>query len=110
MNEIQIVVGLIIGFLTTIFIVNDAKKRGMSQGGWGAIGFFLGLIGLIIYLISRKPVLTNQNTNQQFVQKTPTINSQPNIPSLIIPDTCPHCKSPNSKKIRLCEWCGNQII
>jgi hypothetical protein len=27
-----------------------------------------------------------------------------------IPDTCPHCKNPNSKKIRLCEWCGNQII
>jgi len=27
-----------------------------------------------------------------------------------IPDTCPHCKNPNSKKIRLCEWCGNQIV
>ena len=27
-----------------------------------------------------------------------------------IPINCPHCKSPNSKKIRLCEWCGNQII
>ena len=27
-----------------------------------------------------------------------------------IPDTCPHCKNPNTKKIRLCEWCGNQII
>jgi hypothetical protein len=30
--------------------------------------------------------------------------------SLIIPDSCPHCKNPNTKKIRLCEWCGNQII
>ena len=27
-----------------------------------------------------------------------------------IPDTCPLCKNPNSKKIRFCEWCGNQII
>ncbi len=27
-----------------------------------------------------------------------------------IPDTCPHCKNPNSKRIRSCEWCGNQII
>jgi len=26
-----------------------------------------------------------------------------------IPDTCPHCKNPNTKRIRLCEWCGNQI-
>lgn len=29
---------------------------------------------------------------------------------IIIPDTCPHCKNPNTKKIRLCEWCGNQIV
>ena len=27
-----------------------------------------------------------------------------------IPDTCPNCKNPNTMKIRLCEWCGNQII
>jgi hypothetical protein len=27
-----------------------------------------------------------------------------------IPDTCPHCKNPNSKRIRSCEWCGHQII
>jgi len=28
----------------------------------------------------------------------------------VIPDKCPYCKNPNTKKIRLCEWCGNQII
>ena len=27
-----------------------------------------------------------------------------------IPANCPHCKNPNTKKIRLCEWCGNQIV
>ncbi len=27
-----------------------------------------------------------------------------------IPIICPICKNPNTKKIRLCEWCGNQII
>jgi hypothetical protein len=30
--------------------------------------------------------------------------------SIIIPDVCQHCKSPNTKKIRICEWCGHQII
>jgi uncharacterized membrane protein YhaH (DUF805 family) len=25
-----------------------------------------------------------------------------------IPNTCPHCKSPNTKKLRECEWCGNR--
>ncbi len=28
----------------------------------------------------------------------------------IIPNTCPHCKNPNTQKIRLCEWCGYRII
>jgi hypothetical protein len=45
MGRGEILLGLIIGVFTTIFIINDAKKRGMSQA-WGAIGFFLGLIGL----------------------------------------------------------------
>ena len=27
-----------------------------------------------------------------------------------MPDTCPHCKNPNTKKIRECEWCGSQIV
>jgi len=28
---------------------------------------------------------------------------------IIIPDTCPHCKNPNTKKLQVCEWCGNEI-
>ena len=28
---------------------------------------------------------------------------------IIIPETCPQCKSPNTKRIRICEWCGSQI-
>ena len=27
-----------------------------------------------------------------------------------IPITCPHCKNPNTKKKKECEWCGSQII
>ena len=26
-----------------------------------------------------------------------------------IPTSCPHCKNPNTKKLRECEWCGNEI-
>jgi hypothetical protein len=28
----------------------------------------------------------------------------------VLPDKCPHCKNPNTKLVRECEWCGNQII
>lgn len=26
-----------------------------------------------------------------------------------IPAVCPHCRNPNTQRIRLCEWCGSQI-
>ena len=44
-------------------------------------------------------------------QKNSGIDKNLNTPSKInIPETCPQCKSPNTNKLRLCEWCGNQII
>lgn len=79
----------------------------MSQG-WAFISI-LSLIGLVIYLIARKPISVN-NINQPIIQNTPIVPTHNITQSIIIPDTCPHCKSPNTKKIRLCEWCGNQII
>jgi len=30
------------------------------------------------------------------------------IDSSQIPDVCPHCKNPNTKKLQDCEWCGNK--
>ena len=27
-----------------------------------------------------------------------------------LPNTCPNCKNPNTRKTRLCEWCGGQIV
>jgi hypothetical protein len=28
----------------------------------------------------------------------------------LIPTSCPHCKSPNEKKVPTCEWCGGRTI
>ncbi len=30
--------------------------------------------------------------------------------AVVIPDICPQCKNPNTRKTRLCEWCGGQIV
>ena len=35
--------------------------------------------------------------------------ARPLASSVVIPDTCQHCKNPNTRKTRLCEWCGSQI-
>jgi len=103
----EIILGLIVGIVCGLYIINDSKKRNMS-GVWSLLGFLLGLIGLLIYIIARKPIATQQNTFQtnQFASST----FQATTENVTIPEFCPHCKNPNTKRIRLCEWCGNQII
>lgn len=101
----EIIIGLIIGIVCGIFIIGDVKKRNMSAS-WSLLGFLFGLIGLLIYIFARKPIA------EQVIGENNTYSgnfSQTSDQKVIIPDTCPQCKNPNTKRIRLCEWCGGQI-
>jgi hypothetical protein len=95
------IVGIVTAILVIVFILNDTPKRTMGKG-WAVLGF-LGLVGLAIYLMARKPIQNRVEQNDGH------INLQTQMRNQNIPDNCPHCKNPNTKKIRLCEWCGNQI-
>ncbi len=64
--------------------------------------FRLIIILLIISIVFLIKKYIKKNTEKKSENNT--------IDLIIIPDSCPHCKNPNTKKIRLCEWCGNQII
>ncbi|VVB88552.1 Uncharacterised protein [uncultured archaeon] len=44
---------LIIWIYIIIWVARDANKRGKSGAFWGLLTFFLGLLGLIIYLMAR---------------------------------------------------------
>jgi transposase-like protein len=70
-----------------------------------------GLIGALIAneyrCLNCKSKFKSEDGNKNSQINTVTDN---NVVPLKIPDNCPHCKNPNNKKIRLCEWCGNQII
>lgn len=98
---------VLVTFIVAFIISTDTKKRGMSRA-WILLSFF-NVMGLIIYLIAGKPIVSDTNFQYQVnnVSNSPIPNA---IKEIIIPDSCPHCKSPNIKKIRLCEWCGNQIV
>ncbi len=63
------------------------------------------VIALAIYFIRKgsKDMKNNRVDNRNYTSR---LNSENKIP---IPDTCPHCKNPNTKSLRSCEWCGNQI-
>ena len=48
---------LIVWIIVSLIVAHDARKRGMSEVGWFCAVFFLGLIGLIIYLVVRSRVV-----------------------------------------------------
>lgn len=70
--------------------------------------FILTFLLLVIYYFTRKG--TKQKLAEQNNSDSKGNMVLPKHVEIKIPDTCPHCKNPNTKKIRLCEWCGNQII
>ena len=48
--------------------------------------------------------------NLNLMSQTKNIQTARSLAStVVIPDTCQHCKNPNTRKTRLCEWCGSQI-
>ena len=79
------------------------------------IWIFPPLIAGILHVIdlnSRPIVLEIASMLNKKLNAGPILNAE--VPfksddSIEIPDKCPNCKNPNTKKIRLCEWCGGQI-
>ena len=82
----QVLLLIIITIFIIVFILKDTKKRNMSPY-WAFISIF-GLIGLLIYIISRKPLSNNNNTNlNNYNNPTNTINS-PSSNDLINVSNC----------------------
>ncbi len=79
----------------------------MGRIGLGEI-IVLAIVIFLIVKVLRKIFRNNSKVEHE----APKSIDKEKIEDVIInvPDVCPHCKNPNTKKIRLCEWCGNQII
>lgn len=53
----QEIIAIFIAAVVAIFVSDDARKRGMSQIGWGLFVFLIMIVGLPAYFIYRKPKL-----------------------------------------------------
>ena len=69
----------VIHFLLLVWVARDAKARGMDGAViWMLLVFFTGIVGLVIYLLSRP--------NGQLIDCRSCGNSR-----LMAARTCPHC-------------------
>jgi len=74
-------------------------------GAQKIIILFVILIGIVFLIQKRKEQAKKEHTKK--VIEDVFAGNKTNIVS--IPTTCPHCKNPNTKKLQVCEWCGNEI-
>jgi uncharacterized membrane protein YhaH (DUF805 family) len=108
----------ILGYIPILwfFLAQGAKRcHDLGKNGWWQlIPFYVFLL-----LFNEGQTVPNQYgenpkskakniSNKEALSSSTTLNSV-NISTMIVPDVCQHCKNPNTKRIRLCEWCGNQI-
>jgi len=110
------VIGLMLLVLSVPFFW--AVSIGSGDNNIELINIVVGFIALILSIVSFKfsyrykkleglsaPLASQSTDNIPIIDTMATNNTQ-----VVTPDTCPHCKNPNTKRIRLCEWCGNQIV
>ena len=52
---LPVIVWFVLAVAVGVWIYRDAESRGMSGALWLIIGLVLGIIGLIVYVVVRKP-------------------------------------------------------
>ena len=79
---------IFVQILFSLYVAFDTNARGMNSVVWTLFVLFTGLIGIIVYLMVRKPKPTLSSN----VSNPPKINEFTVVdhPVLNIPDTCPH--------------------
>ncbi len=83
----------IIGILIAVWMYKDAKKRDENAILWLIIGIFLGIIGLIIWLVVRPDMAEVERKRQGGYQQQTQYQQPPQ----------------QQQQARQCPTCGNQM-
>ena len=98
---------LLIGIFYLIVSEGELREIGIIY----PIALILSIVSFIFSYRYKKRESLSAPLASQSADNIPIIDTMAtNNTQVIIPETCPHCKNPNTKRIRLCEWCGNQIL
>ncbi|MCX6145693.1 MAG: zinc ribbon domain-containing protein [Candidatus Kapabacteria bacterium] len=114
----------ILKFILFLFILGLIDEFGnfnyldLKYSVYGQFAEFLLIIFIVILAILPIKNENLENTKKEEIQDNNIQQNEPiepNIPiepkvSIPFPEVCPHCKSPNTAKSAICEWCGYKFV
>lgn len=92
------IIGIIVGIICGVLVGQDAGKRGMNPWGWGIFVALICLIGLPMYLIMRKPILSEVAGPGQISIRTSASTKK-----------CPFCAELIQAEAIKCKHCGTDL-
>lgn len=113
---IPVIVMTLLWLLISIWVYNDAERRGMSGILWALLVFFGNIIALIIYLIVRSGSASQVSATLSGTYQCPNCNASIQKDFSICPycgtnlkSTCPKCKKEVETSWEYCPSCGSRI-
>ncbi len=95
---------ILLGYFPFKFLIAAGTKRSHDFGENGKLQVILPYY---IWLLLFKK--SDPNENSYGKSTIPSIMT--NVPIIEqIPSTCQHCNNPNTKQLKICEWCGGKIV
>ncbi len=107
-KEIFVVIYILITSIPVLlFLVASGTKRSHDIGDSGKLQLVLPFyIWVLIFKNSEK---SNNLYGEYIVPDKVKKENDDNL-DILVAEFCPQCKNPNTQKLKICEWCGGQIV